>query len=69
LTQRRPWRLDDYDVIHDGEIIGRTYRMRSTGEELWRWMIREDCERRRTAWVAWPTDAKAVFRVAWDAHG
>jgi hypothetical protein len=25
---------DDYDVIHDGEIVGRIYR------ELWHWTIR-----------------------------
>jgi len=24
-------------VRHDGQIIGRIYRMRSTGRELWRW--------------------------------
>jgi hypothetical protein len=27
---------DDYDVLHDGEIIGRIYRMRSADQELWR---------------------------------
>jgi hypothetical protein len=30
---------DDYDVIHDGEIVGRIYRMKAD-RELWRWMIR-----------------------------
>jgi hypothetical protein len=33
---------DDYDVLQEGEIVGRIYRMRSTGEELWRWMM-PDC--------------------------
>ena len=30
---------DDYDVIHDGETVGRIYRMKAD-RELWRWMIR-----------------------------
>jgi hypothetical protein len=29
----------DFDVIHDGEIVGRIYRMKAD-RELWRWMIR-----------------------------
>ena len=31
--------LDDYDVIQDGEIVGRIYRMKAD-RELWRWTIR-----------------------------
>jgi hypothetical protein len=42
---------DDYDVIHDGEIVGRIYRMIGVEEfgieELWRW---------RTAGSLEPTD-------------
>jgi hypothetical protein len=34
-----PIRPDDFDVIHDGEIVGRIYRMKAD-RELWRWMIR-----------------------------
>jgi hypothetical protein len=30
-------RTDDYEVRHDGRTVGRIYRMRSTGRELWRW--------------------------------
>jgi len=30
-------RPDDFNVIHDGRIVGRMYRMNSTGRELWRW--------------------------------
>ena len=34
---------DDYDVFHDGEIIGRIYRMIGVEEfgveELWRWRL------------------------------
>jgi hypothetical protein len=32
--ERRP---DDYEVRHDGRTVGRIYRMRSTGRELWQW--------------------------------
>jgi hypothetical protein len=32
--ERRP---DDYEVRHDGRTVGRIYRMRSTGRELWHW--------------------------------
>jgi hypothetical protein len=31
---------DDFDVIHDGEIVGRIYRM-NADRELWRWTIIE----------------------------
>jgi hypothetical protein len=34
VGERRP---DDYEVRHDGQTIGRIYRMRRTGRELWRW--------------------------------
>ena len=30
---------DDYNVIHDAEIVGRIYRMKAD-RELWRWTIR-----------------------------
>jgi hypothetical protein len=29
---------DDYDVMQEGEIVGRIYRT-SADRELWRWMI------------------------------
>jgi hypothetical protein len=61
---------DDYDVIQEGEIVGRIYRMRAD-PELWRWMIR--------LWVPPPgrsggvsatlDDAMAAFRAKWDAQG
>jgi len=28
---------DDYEIIHKGKIVGRIYRMHSTGRELWCW--------------------------------
>ena len=57
---------DDYDVIHDGETVGRIYRMKAD-RELWRWMIR--------SWVPSPGpsgglsatlhEAMAAFQAAW----
>ena len=62
--------LDDYDVIQDGEIVGRIYRM-IADRELWRWMIR--------LWAPPPgpsggvsatlDGAMAAFRAKWDAQG
>jgi hypothetical protein len=61
---------DDYDVTHDGEIIGRIYRMIGS-EKLWRWMMAGSRE---------PTDgpsggisisleqAKAAIRAEWEAQ-
>jgi hypothetical protein len=36
---RRRAGTGDYDVIQEGEIVGRIYRMKAD-RELWRWMIR-----------------------------
>jgi hypothetical protein len=61
---------DDYDVIHDGETVGRIYRMKAE-RELWRWMIR--------LWAPPPgpsggladslDEATAAFRAKWDEQG
>ena len=58
---------DDFDVIHDGEIVGRIYRMKAD-RELWRWTIR--------LWAPPPgpsgglsatlDEAMAAFQAAWD---
>jgi hypothetical protein len=63
--------LDDYDVIHDGETVGRIYRMNADREELWRWTIR--------LWAPPPGPsggvsatldaAMAAFRAKWEAQG
>jgi hypothetical protein len=54
---------------HNGQTVGRIYRMRSTGRELWRWT---------QSGLAQPThgpnggvadsldEAKAAFRAAWQ---
>jgi len=61
---------DDYDVIQEGEIVGRIYRMKAD-RELLRWMIR--------LWAPPPgpsggvsaslDEAMAAFRAKWDAQG
>jgi hypothetical protein len=64
--------LDDFDVLHDGEIVGRIYRMSSTGQELWRWMmprLRAPTDGPSGGVVASLDEAKAAFRRAWDAQG
>jgi hypothetical protein len=62
--------LDDYDVMHDGETVGRMYRM-NADREFWRWMIR--------LWAPPPganggisatlDEAMAAFRAKWDEQG
>jgi hypothetical protein len=57
-------------VIHDGEIVGRIYRMKAD-RELWRWMIRLRApppgpSGRVSASL---DEAMAGFRAKWDAQG
>jgi hypothetical protein len=42
ILRRMVWsdgysRPDDYNVIHEGQIVGRIYRMNSAAKETWRW--------------------------------
>ena len=62
--------LDDYDVIHDGEIVGRIYRMIGD-RELWRWMIRLSASPPGPSGGLADTldEAKAAFQAKWDACG
>jgi hypothetical protein len=65
-------RPDDYNVVYEGQRVGRIYRMNSTGRELWRWT---------QSWIFQPThganggvadtldEAKAAFRSAWEQGG
>ena len=60
---------DDYDVMQDGEIIGRIYRMKAD-RELWRWMIRLWEPPLGPSGDYLPLDeAMAAFRAKWDAQG
>jgi len=67
--ERRP---DDYEVRYEGQTVGRIYRLRSTGREVWRWT---------QSGIFQPThgpdggvadtldEAKAAFRSAWELGG
>ena len=59
--ERRP---NDYEVRHDDQTIGRIYRMRSTGREVWQWtQIGVARAERRPDTLG---EAKAAFRAAWE---
>jgi len=62
-------RPDDFNVIHDGRIVGCMYRMNSTGRELWRWTqsgIFQPTHGENGGVADTLDDAKAAFRAAWD---
>jgi hypothetical protein len=62
---------DDYDVIQDGEIIGRIYRMKAD-RELWRWMIpglRAPTDGPSGGVADSLDEAKAAFPAVWKAAG
>jgi hypothetical protein len=42
---------NDFDVISDGEIVGRIYRIRGT--EAWRWTVRLDEPTERHSAPVW----------------
>ena len=67
--ERRP---DDYEVRHDGRTVGRVYRMRSTGRELWRWTqsgIFQPTHGPNGGMADRLDEAKAAFRAAGDPQG
>ena len=60
-----------YDVIHDGERVGRIYRLPGA-EEHWRWTApgpREPTDGPSGGICTSLDEAKAAFQRAWDAHG
>ena len=62
---------EDYNVLQDGEIVERIYRMKAD-RELWRWMtpgLRAPSHGPSGGVADSPDEAKAAFRAAWDAHG
>ena len=65
-------RPDDYEVRHEGRTVGRIYRLRSTGRELWQWTqidIRAPMYGPNGGVADTLDDAKKAFRCAWDAYG
>jgi hypothetical protein len=55
---------DDYDVIYDGETVGRICRMKAN-RQLWRWMIRLWAQPPGPSGAVSATlnEAKAAFRA------
>ena len=64
-------RADDYIVVHDGRTVGRIYRLRSTGRELWQWTqigIRAPSYDPNGGVTDTFEDAKAAFRRSLDGY-
>jgi hypothetical protein len=58
-------------VIHDGETVGRIYRMKAD-RELWRWMIRlwaPPAGPSAAGVSATLDEAMAAFRAKWEELG
>jgi hypothetical protein len=61
-------RPDEYSVIHEGQRVGRIYRMQSTDAELWCWT--EIGARAPNSGLADTLEAaETAFRSAWEMHG
>jgi hypothetical protein len=69
LERRDRAKPDDYNIIHEGQIVGRMYRMNSTGRELWRWTrsgIFQPSHGPNGGVADSRDEAKAAFRAAWQ---
>ena len=65
-------RADDYEVRYAGRTVGRIYRTRSTGRELWLWTqigIRAPSYGPNGGVADTLDEAKAAFRQTWDGYG
>lgn len=63
---------EDYNVIHEGRVVGRVSRMNSTARETWQWtQIGERAPTRGpNGGIADSLDeAKVAFRRAWERAG
>jgi hypothetical protein len=61
--------LDDYDVIHDGEIVGRIYRMIGDRELALDGRLWAPPPGPSGGVSATLDEAMAAFRAKWDAQG
>jgi hypothetical protein len=59
---------DDFEVMHDGEVIGRIYRMNGAPWELWRWTHRWNTRQANGGVADTVEAAKIAFRAAWEAR-
>jgi hypothetical protein len=68
-TAQRSSRPDDFNILHDSDVVGRQYRMNGVGREQWRWT---HFWYTRGLMVALPTPSmtpkQAAFRAAWGAR-
>jgi hypothetical protein len=65
-------RPDDYNVIYEGVVVGRVYRMNSTGRETWRWTqigVRAPTHGPNGGIADCLDEAKAAFKTAWETAG
>jgi hypothetical protein len=65
-------RLDDYEVRYNGQTVGRIYRMRSTGRQLWLWTqigIFQQMHGVNGGVADTLDEAKTAFRQTWDGYG
>jgi hypothetical protein len=59
---------DDYSVLHEGQRVGRIYRMQSTDRELWYWT--EIGARAPNSGLADTLEAaETAFHSAWEMQG
>jgi hypothetical protein len=64
-------RPDDYEVRYEGQTVGRIFRLRSTGRELWKWTqidIRAPMYGPNGAVADIFDEAKAAFRTTWNGY-
>jgi len=62
-------RPDDFNMMHDGTVVGRMYRMNSIGREMWRWTQsgpRAPTHGPNGGVADTPDEAKAALRKAWE---
>jgi hypothetical protein len=62
-------RPDDYSVIHKGKVVGRIYRMKSTGRETWMWTqsgMRAPTHEPNGGIADSLDGAKVAFKTAWE---
>jgi hypothetical protein len=65
-------RADYYELRHNGRAVGRIYRTRSTGRELWLWTqigIRAPSHGPNGGAAGTLDEAKAAFRRTWNGYG
>ena len=60
---------NDFNVIHEGDVVGRIYRMNSTGRETWQWTQIGPRAPTYGPNGGIADRAKAAFKAAWEDAG